>query len=151
MLAIEGHEGVRYESGTPYLARIDDDGGLYDRIDIPLPSDASHGSILTAIELADGWLLGGSACGESRGWCQGWIVKLDSNDAVEWSKRITRDVASTVTDLYVGGGRMLAALSSSQYCCEFDEFDYDAWIWEPDLDGSCPSVPTLRRDGDVFR
>ena len=82
---------------------------------------------------------------------QSWVVKLDTDGAVEWSRRTGRDVASTVTDLYVGGGRLLAAMSSSQYCCEFDELDYDAWIWELDLGGHCPSVPTLRRDGDVFR
>ena len=152
VLAIEGHEGLRYVNARPFMARFDDDGGLIDKREIALPPGTSQGALLAARQMQDGgWLLGGSACGEQRAWCQAWIVRTDRAGQVVWSRTVARDVAATVNDLHVTGNRVFAAISSSYYCCEFDELDYDGWLWELDLDGNCPLDAGLKADGTVFR
>lgn len=152
VLALEGHEGLRYENARPFLARFDEQGDLVDKIAVPLPKGTSQGAILAAQPMPDGgWLLGGSACGEARTWCQAWLTRLDRFGAVQWSRMVPRDVAATVNDLIVVGTRLFAAISSSYYCCEFDELDYDGWLWELDLEGNCPLNPGLKADGAVFR
>lgn len=151
VLAVEGHRGDRYAEARPFVARIAPDGALVDRIPVPLPDGTRQGALLAAWPLDDGWLLGGSACGESRQWCQAWVLRVDRDWRVMWSRLVGRDVAATVTDLWVRGHQVLAAISSSSYCCQFTDFDYDAWLWELTLDGHCPSTPGIQRDGAVFR
>lgn len=152
VLAIEGHEGVRYERARPFLARFDRNGDLVDKLRVPLPQGTAQGAVLSALPMRDGgWILGGSACGEQRAWCQAWVVRIDRRGEVKWSRMVPRNVAATVNDLTVVGNRLFAAISSSYYCCEFDELDYDVWLWELDLDGNCPLDPALELDGTVFR
>lgn len=152
VLAIEGHSGFRYEAARPFMARIAADGSLFDERHIELPDGTTQGALLAGHAMPDGgWLLGGSACGEARAWCQAWLLRTDARGDVVWSRMVARDVAATVTDLHVVGNRVIAAVSSSLYCCEFDELDYDGWLWELDLDGNCPLEPGLKRDGYVFR
>lgn len=152
VLAIEGHSGFRYENARPFMARIAADGSLFDERHIELPEGTTQGALLAGRAMPDGgWLLGGSACGEARAWCQAWLLRTDAGGGVVWSRMVPRDVAATVTDLHVVGNRVIAAVSSSLYCCEFDELDYDGWLWELDLDGNCPLEPGLKRDGYVFR
>lgn len=151
LLALEGHSGDRYQNGQPYIARIDRDGHLADRVDIPLPEGTEHGALLAAVDLDDGWLLGGSACGRGRSWCEAWIHRTRGDETI-WSSRLQRSVTATVTDLEVVGDRVVAALASSRYCCEFSHIDHDAWVWELDLeDGGCDAEPIFPLDGSLLR
>lgn len=151
-LAVEGHEGDRYVEARPMLVRIHPRTlEFVDRIRVPLPPNASQGGILAAIQLPGGdWLLGGSVCGGDRSWCQAWLLRMAPTGEVRWQQRTGRDTASTVTDLLLVGDRVLAGVTSSPYCCEWYELDYGAWLWELDLDGTCPDSPGLRRDGVVL-
>lgn len=150
LLAIAGHTGDRYERGRPFAAHVTPDIELVGRQDIPLPDDASHGALLAALDLGDGWLFGGSACGDGRSWCDAWLVRTRGDDVV-WSRRLVRSVAATVTDIRVQDDRIIALVASSRYCCEHLDIDHDAWIWELDLDGACRADSLFPRDGKLFR
>ncbi|MCB9529274.1 MAG: hypothetical protein R3F65_13170 [bacterium] len=151
LLALEGHSGDRYQNGQPYIARIDRDAHLADRVDIPLPEGTQHGALLAAVDLDDGWLLGGSACGRGRSWCEAWIHRT-RGDETAWSRRLLRSVAATVNDLEVIGDHVVAIIASSRYCCEFNDFDHDGWVWELSLDdGDCDVDPLFPLDGSLLR
>lgn len=151
LLALEGHSGDRYQRGRPFIARIGPDAALHDRVDIDLPDDAAHGALLAAAALDDGWILGGSACGPGRTWCEAWIHRTRGAETV-WSRRLLRSVAASVNDLTVVDDRVVAVLASSRYCCEFNDFDHDAWLWELDLDdGGCDAEPLFPLDGRLLR
>lgn len=153
VLAVEGHSGNRYREAQPFMARVDPATlELRDRRVIELPDDASQGALLDAVALPDGgWIFGGSVCGEERTWCQAWLGRLDRRGQIVWSRRASRDVAATVSDLHLIGQRIVAAVSSSTYCCQWRELHQDGWLWSVDTDGTCPADNRLRRDGFVFR
>jgi hypothetical protein len=151
LLALEGHSGARYERGQPFIARVGPDARLYDRRDIDLPSDAAHGAVLAAIPLDDGWLFGGSVCSRGRSWCDAFIQRV-VGDEVAWTRRLQRSVAATVSDLLLHDGRVFGTVSSSRYCCEYQSFDHDAWLWEVEVaTGECAVEPVLERDGQFLR
>lgn len=150
LLGIEGHAGDRYERGQPFAAHINPDAELVGRRFIPLPDDAAHGALLAAVDLGDGWIYGGSACGTGRSWCDAWLVRTRGEEVV-WSRRLVRSVAATVTDIRVEQDRVIALVASSRYCCEHLNIDHDAWIWELDLEGDCRADSLFPRDGRLFR
>lgn len=149
-LAVTGHQGNRYVTDKPLFARIAADGSLFDRLTVPLPEGTAHGALLAAAQTEDGWVLGGSACGEGRVWCAGWLVRVVDGEVV-WSRVVHRDSAAAVTDIALLGRRIVAVMSSSAYCCEYYGFDADAWLWELELDGSCPAERVFDPDGVLLR
>lgn len=153
VLAVEGHTGDRYVDARPIMARVDlATLELLERRRVDLPADASQGAVMAAVALPDGgWIFGGSVCGEDRAWCQAWLGRLDEDGDIVWSRRASRGVAATVSDLHVIGDRIVAAVSSSVYCCQWRELHQDAWLWAVQTDGTCPADNRLRRDGRILR